>query len=268
MHKLALCVVSPPTANSARSMCGVMCTRDMEHPPCAVRLRPANQAGALTCAPAVSPRLPPHQFAVARMCEQLVWGPACATTLFVVFGRGYAQERSDGGRLPPLIRHAPTPIQRHAGTHPSRSDWCGGVPRSMYPRLSASREARGPPRGNPAGLWYGALLPRVLTKTPFPLSGPAGEEGKCMRGNGDHMSAGQRPHAPPLRYGAGPWVWRRRPSAASRKYGAPLRCWGKTGERHPVSLPASLGAVARNRVPFTPPGRQALVLNASDGPLR
>ena len=143
----------------------------------------------------------------------------------------------------------------------------------MYPRLSASREARGPPRGNPAGLWYGALLPRVLTKTPFPLRGPAGEEGECMRGNGDHMTARQRPHAPPLRYGAGPWVWGQRPQPASRKYGAPLttsasphsatsrpagtgrgtckpglraagclspplRCGGKTGERHPVSLPA------------------------------
>jgi len=32
--------------------------------------------------------------------------PACATTLFVVFGTGSAQERSDGGRLPPLIRQA------------------------------------------------------------------------------------------------------------------------------------------------------------------
>ena len=120
-------------------------------------------------------------------------------------------------------------------------------------------------------------------------------KGTCERDIGDHMYAGLRPHARRYAMALGPWVCRPRPSAASRKYGAPLvmsasthgttstasdqralkqtggagesvspayappgalrrrSAVGETGASHPVSLPASLCAVARIRVAKTPP---------------
>ena len=70
--------------------------------------------------------------------------PACATTLFVVFGMGSAQERSDGGRLPPLIRRAApcVPSSRRAATLRGRGSRRPMATSHAYPGVPASRVRR------------------------------------------------------------------------------------------------------------------------------